>query len=154
MTDLRKNQGPLGNRFNPPAEENLPLVTEIVEKNGVAFSREMMGASQGTGDLVDILHFSDWGDIRIALKALASVLEDEPETSGIIRIMRKTDGEVVHVVHLNVLPFGTPELKALKNLLTYSWRDIGYEYDGLTPQEKRAIGPEEFAVLKKWIGAE
>ena len=151
MADLRQNQGPLARKFTPRNEELLPIVTEVIEKNGIAFSREMMDASEGTGDLVDVLHFADWGDVQMALKAMGSVLLDEPKTTGIVRIMQKSNGEVLHVIHVNALPFGSAELEALKRLLHYSWEDIVYKYSGLTSGEKEAIGREEFETLKKWI---
>lgn len=39
----------------------------------------------------------------------------------------------------------------LKKLLHSSFREIGYQYDKLTPQEKECFTPEEFAELIMWL---
>lgn len=40
--------------------------------------------------------------------------------------------------------------EAVRRLLHYSWRDIFFEYDKLTSQEKTAITEEQFNQLKDW----
>lgn len=44
------------------------------------------------------------------------------------------------------------DVKAIKELLHYSWVDIGYRYTGLTKKEKEVIDRKTFDRLKKWIG--
>lgn len=41
--------------------------------------------------------------------------------------------------------------RAVKALLTSSWRDINNEYDKLTSQEKGCLSQEEHAKLLEWI---
>lgn len=44
------------------------------------------------------------------------------------------------------------DVRAIKELLHYSWRDIRYAYKGLTSGEKKAVDRATFKRLKKWIG--
>lgn len=39
---------------------------------------------------------------------------------------------------------------AVARLLTYSWRDINYQYASLTPGEKACLTPEQFVRLDTW----
>lgn len=44
-----------------------------------------------------------------------------------------------------------PEPDAIRGLLNYSWKDINFEYDSLTSEEKKVISPEQFERLKAWL---
>lgn len=91
--DLRKNQGPLAKHFTPQALDERPLVSEVVNSENVT-------GSQKDGDLYDVLHFADWGSCGGILNALGHVLADHPGTKGALRIMRKVDGEVLHIIRI------------------------------------------------------
>ena len=46
----------------------------------------------------------------------------------------------------------TPNLlDAIRHLLCSSWRDIEFNYLGLTDNEKECITKEEFDILAKWV---
>lgn len=42
-------------------------------------------------------------------------------------------------------------LDSIRRLLRHSWKDIGFEYDGLTASEKECITREEHALLLPWV---
>lgn len=44
-----------------------------------------------------------------------------------------------------------PVAEAVRRLLHSSWRDIDFEYEGLTHQEKACISKEEHAALVDWV---
>jgi hypothetical protein len=41
--------------------------------------------------------------------------------------------------------------KCVLRLLDYSWKDIEYEYDGLTDREKKCITREEFEEIRTQV---
>lgn len=52
---------------------------------------------------------------------------------------------------VDVLPlFDEETLQSIKNLLVYSFRDIQFNYAGLTQGEKKAVSREVFAKLVVW----
>lgn len=40
-------------------------------------------------------------------------------------------------------PTLSPMIESMLRLLAYSWRDIDFQYDGLTSEEKECCSPEE-----------
>jgi hypothetical protein len=42
-------------------------------------------------------------------------------------------------------------LGAVLRLLTYSWKDINFEYDALTEDEKKCLTREQHAQLVMWL---
>lgn len=44
-----------------------------------------------------------------------------------------------------------PTLDCVRRLLFLSWRDIGFQYEGLTNQEKDCITKEQHAMLLPWV---
>ena len=49
---------------------------------------------------------------------------------------------------MNAPDFFCPEPGAVQRLLKYSWLDIGYEYEGLTDNERACLTREQFETLK------
>jgi hypothetical protein len=48
-----------------------------------------------------------------------------------------------------------PELvELIKKFLHYSFGDVDYEYDSLTPIEQTFCTPEEFSMLIEWLKAD
>jgi hypothetical protein len=150
--DLMAPSGPLAKYFIPPDEE-LAVVTEVVEFNGEPGGEVIKKPGvHDSSNLVDVLHFADWGGVERVFEVIGEVMEREPQTKAVLRLMQKSDGQVLAVVHLNALPFGSPVLDAVKALLHYSWKDIDYRYSGLTEEERSYVTPEQFELLTRWIG--
>lgn len=49
----------------------------------------------------------------------------------------------------------TPTIaSAIRKFLHYSFADVNYDYNLLTPAEKRLVTPEDFAALVRWLREE
>lgn len=151
--NLRTNQGPLADRFSPP-NPHLAVVTEIIEINGQPMTQSLFNEfSRGDENIVHVMHWADWGDVHRVFDVIGKLLT--PDTSAVIRIMRKEDGEVLHVLYINTDPPAPPAeerlLAAMQRLLHDSWKDIGFTYAGLTNTERSLVSPEEFETLADWV---
>lgn len=58
---------------------------------------------------------------------------------------------IVALTLVTTLSPGGTAWEPIRRLLHSSWKDIYFEYDGLTAQEKEAISRKEFEDLVPWV---
>lgn len=84
----------LAKHFSPPNLRKLPLVTDVLEGSGKPPNLD--GAHDDS--LMHILHYADWGSLTPILNAVARVMDAAPKTQGTIRVRRKRDGKLLHII--------------------------------------------------------
>lgn len=60
---------------------------------------------------------------------------------------------VVGLTLVTTIEPGGTAFEPVRRLLYYSWKDIDFNYDKLTPQEKQAISKKDFDLLVPWVSS-
>ncbi len=78
----------------------------------------------------------------------------QPEVTRVTGSVHLADGYGQHYVRLSGSKAPNPDADAEESLrmcwmrhLAYSWKDINYRYEGLTPEEKKFLSEEHFKKL-------
>lgn len=96
--------------------------------------------------LVVVLHDDLPRGYRDMVEALASL--------GFRQLTRETYGRLLAIVDPDRTPLRGAVAETVRNALRYAWKDLNFQYEGLTEEEKKIIPPQHFQYLAAWARKE
>lgn len=92
--------------------------------------------------LVVVLHDDLPRGFRDMSEALASM--------GFRQLTRETYGRLLAIVDPDRNPMRGAVAETVRKALRHAWKDLNFQYEGLTEEEKKIIPPQHFRYLAAW----
>lgn len=147
--DLYASSSVVDNPRAVPWPSTHTVIIEIIDVGGYDFAQAKT-MERPLWESFLALHETSWPNVCQALAALGGALEaGKVQFARTARLIDRKTGQVLHVLHFDMLPFSWDTIDTIRDVLSHSFRPAGV-YEGLTSAEREFITKPQFDALFKW----